>query len=133
MFLAAPLLHHFEFQVDGIGRKTDVAQLDTFQHALQLLEAVGEDVEALIAGRDLYAARNLLVEVSHHARDDERCRCVAVVAQAEEYGHSVEREYAFLIAHSMLHLFGYDHMEDDERKVMEDKQKDILERLQIYR
>ena len=56
-----------------------------------------------------------------------------VISQAEEYGHSVEREYAFLIAHSMLHLFGYDHMEDDERKVMEDKQKDILERLQIYR
>lgn len=56
-----------------------------------------------------------------------------VVAQAEEYGHSVEREYAFLIAHSMLHLFGYDHMEEDERKVMEEKQKEILEHLKILR
>lgn len=56
-----------------------------------------------------------------------------VIAQAEEYGHSVEREYAFLIAHSMLHLFGYDHMEDDERIVMETKQKEILEQLQILR
>lgn len=37
--------------------------------------------------------------------------------QAEEYGHSVEREFAFLIAHSMLHLLGYDHMEDEERLV----------------
>ena len=35
-----------------------------------------------------------------------------VFEQAEEYGHSLLREYAFLIAHSMLHLFGYDHMED---------------------
>ena len=41
-----------------------------------------------------------------------------VVEQAEEYGHTVEREYAFLIAHSMLHLLGYDHMEEEERAVM---------------
>lgn len=56
-----------------------------------------------------------------------------VIAQAEEYGHSIEREYAFLIAHSMLHLFGYDHMEEDERIIMEQKQKDILKKLQILR
>ena len=56
-----------------------------------------------------------------------------VIAQAEEYGHSIEREYAFLIAHSMLHLFGYDHMEDAERVVMEDMQKEILKQLQILR
>lgn len=56
-----------------------------------------------------------------------------IISQAEEYGHSVEREYAFLIAHSMLHLFGYDHMEDDERIVMEAKQQEILEQLQILR
>ena len=56
-----------------------------------------------------------------------------VIEQAEEYGHSIEREYAFLVAHSMLHLFGYDHMEEDERIVMEQKQSEILERLQILR
>ena len=56
-----------------------------------------------------------------------------VISQAEEYGHSVEREYAFLIAHSMLHLFGYDHVKEDERIVMEAKQKEILEQLQILR
>lgn len=56
-----------------------------------------------------------------------------VVSQAEEYGHSIEREYAFLIAHSMLHLFGYDHMEEQERLVMENKQREILEELQIVR
>lgn len=56
-----------------------------------------------------------------------------VIEQAEEYGHSIEREYAFLITHSMLHLFGYDHMEEAERIVMEAKQKEILEQLQILR
>lgn len=56
-----------------------------------------------------------------------------VIEQAKEYGHSIEREYAFLIAHSMLHLFGYDHMEEEERIEMETKQKEILEQLQILR
>ncbi|WP_461812728.1 rRNA maturation RNase YbeY [Faecalimonas sp.] len=56
-----------------------------------------------------------------------------VIAQAEEYGHTIKREYAFLIAHSMLHLLGYDHMEEQERLEMEKKQKEILEQLGITR
>ena len=56
-----------------------------------------------------------------------------VIAQAEEYGHEIKREYAFLIAHSMLHLFGYDHMEEEERKTMERMQNEILNALNIVR
>lgn len=56
-----------------------------------------------------------------------------VLSQSEEYGHSPRREYAFLIAHSMLHLMGYDHMEEEERLCMEAKQRDILDRLNILR
>ncbi|MDO4295284.1 MAG: rRNA maturation RNase YbeY [bacterium] len=52
-----------------------------------------------------------------------------VQEQAASYGHSQTRELAFLIAHSMLHLFGYDHMEDEERVVMERKQAEVLDRL----
>ena len=55
------------------------------------------------------------------------------VEQAEAYGHSVKREYAFLVAHSMLHLLGYDHMVDEERIVMEQKQEKALQQLQIGR
>ena len=51
-----------------------------------------------------------------------------VKEQALKYGHSESRELAFLVAHSMLHLFGYDHMEDEERRVMEGRQEEILER-----
>lgn len=46
--------------------------------------------------------------------------------QAEEYGHSLKRELAFLTAHSMLHLLGYDHMETDEEEEMNKKQNEIL-------
>lgn len=56
-----------------------------------------------------------------------------VLEQAEAYGHSAERELAFLAAHSMFHLFGYDHMEEAERRVMEDRQKVLLEQLGITR
>ena len=49
-----------------------------------------------------------------------------VMEQAEKYGHSRERELAFLLAHSMLHLCGYDHMDDAEREEMERRQDDIL-------
>lgn len=53
--------------------------------------------------------------------------------QAEAYGHSLKREFAFLVAHSLFHLCGYDHMEEDEAKVMESKQEAILQKLKITR
>lgn len=56
-----------------------------------------------------------------------------VIEQAEKYNHGVLREYAFLITHSMLHLFGYDHMDEVERENMEFKQDEILSRLNITR
>ncbi len=52
-----------------------------------------------------------------------------IIAQAEEYGHTRKRELAFLTCHSMLHLLGYDHMEEDERLEMEDLQKKILAKI----
>lgn len=55
------------------------------------------------------------------------------IVQAEEYGHSIEREIAFLTAHSMFHLFGYDHMEENERIIMEEKQNNVLDKLKITR
>lgn len=51
-----------------------------------------------------------------------------VYEQADNYNHSRTRELAFLVAHSMLHLFGYDHLEEDDRIEMEKKQEEILEK-----
>ncbi len=54
-------------------------------------------------------------------------------AQAEEYGHGITREFSFLIAHSVLHLIGYDHMEEADAKCMEEKQNQYLNELGITR
>lgn len=56
-----------------------------------------------------------------------------VKEQALEYGHSVKREFAFLILHSMLHLLGYDHMTEEEASLMESRQEAVLCALQITR
>ena len=56
-----------------------------------------------------------------------------VAAQAQEYGHSLLREFAFLTAHSMFHLCGYDHMTPQEAAIMERKQEEVLEQLKITR
>lgn len=56
-----------------------------------------------------------------------------VKEQAKQFGHSEKREFAFLTVHSLLHLCGYDHMEEKEAHVMEKKQEEILKKLGITR
>ena len=53
--------------------------------------------------------------------------------QAADYGHSVKREIAFLTVHGMLHLLGYDHMEEEDRIEMEAEQRFVMEKLGIPR
>lgn len=53
--------------------------------------------------------------------------------QAKEYGHSEIREFSFLVVHSMLHLFGYDHILEKDRMQMEEEQKKIMNMLGIQR
>ncbi len=53
--------------------------------------------------------------------------------QAEEYGHSFERELAFLTTHGMFHLLGYDHTDDAEEQLMVGKQEDVLEKMGLKR
>jgi len=53
--------------------------------------------------------------------------------QSKEYGHSFERELAFLISHGMYHLLGYDHMNEQDEKMMMAKQEKVLEKLGLKR
>ena len=56
-----------------------------------------------------------------------------VLSQSEEYKHSIKREFCFLFTHGLLHLLGYDHMEEDEEKEMFELQEKILSNLGIHR
>ena len=54
-------------------------------------------------------------------------------SQAEEYGHSLQREVGFLAVHSTLHLLGFDHMEEPYTSVMRSREKEILEKMELHR
>ena len=56
-----------------------------------------------------------------------------IIEQAKDFGHSLEREMAYLTVHSMLHLLGYDHMNDDEKSEMRSREKEIMKKLQIFK
>ena len=115
-------IHETNLEFRGIDRPTDVLSFPMLDY-----ETPGE-FDFLEERPDCFDP-----ETGELALGDIMISKEKVVAQAEEYGHSILREYAFLIAHSMLHLTGYDHMEEEERVVMEQKQKEIMERLNILR
>ena len=56
-----------------------------------------------------------------------------VEAQAEEYGHSFEREFAYMLVHGFYHLRGYDHIEKEDKKIMREKEERVLAKLNITR
>lgn len=56
-----------------------------------------------------------------------------VKEQAEEYGHSFERELSYMIAHGFYHLMGYDHIEEEDKKIMRPKEEKVLNDLKINR
>lgn len=53
--------------------------------------------------------------------------------QANEYGHSLYREIAYLTAHSMFHLMGYDHIGDNEKLIMREKEKEIMKKVKVFK
>ncbi len=107
----------------GIDRETDVLSFPNVDFEREGVFEIDEDAEADYFDPDTgeLILGDIMISV-------DRC-----LEQAESYGHSVKREFAFLVAHSMFHLCGYDHMEEAEAKVMEQKQEDILTGLGITR
>ncbi len=116
-------IHKLNLEMRGIDRATDVLSFPMLQFEApadflfseQYIDACKDpETGAVMLG-------DIVISVDH------------VRAQAKEYGHSEKREYAFLIVHSMLHLLGYDHMEEEERKQMETRQKELLLQMEIKR
>ena len=100
-------------QYRGKDRATDVISF--------ALEEMGED-EIEIIGADMpRVLGDIIISVD------------TAKAQAEEYGHSTNRELGFLALHGFLHLLGYDHMTEEDEKIMFSKQRDILEKYGLSR
>ncbi len=107
----------------GIDRETDVLSFPNLDFASEADFSIPEEREADYF--DLDTGELLLGDI---VLSVDRVR-----EQAKAYGHSEKREFAFLTAHSMLHLCGYDHMEESQAQVMERKQEEILAGLGITR
>ncbi|MBR3152990.1 MAG: rRNA maturation RNase YbeY [Clostridia bacterium] len=56
-----------------------------------------------------------------------------VEEQAKEYGHSFERELSYMVVHGFYHLMGYDHIEQEEKKAMREKEENVLEKINVIR
>jgi probable rRNA maturation factor len=111
MFTDDETIHEMNREYRGIDRPTDV---------LSFALEEGEE-EEIYGGPEENLLGDIIISVETATR------------QAEEYGHSVEREMAFLALHGMLHLLGYDHMEEEERQEMRAQEEAILASLGITR
>ena len=106
----------------ALDRATDVLSFPmAFYAAPADFDGLEEQDDVFDPETGEYMLGDIMISVDH------------VRAQAKEYGHSEKRELAFLTAHSMLHLMGYDHESDEERCEMEEKQEEILQHLGITR
>lgn len=116
-------IHEYNREYRGIDRETDVLSFPNLDFAAPGDFEIDEDQEADYFDPDTgeLILGDIIISVDR------------VAEQAASYGHSQKREFAFLVAHSMLHLSGYDHMESQEAAVMEEKQEKVLSSLGITR
>ena len=115
-------IHEINLQQRGIDRATDVLSFPMTQFpAAGEFDFLEEEMDSFDPDSGELMLGDIVISVDH------------VKVQSEEYGHSLLREFAFLVAHSIYHLIGYDHMTEAEAAVMEEKQKNILNDLHINR
>ena len=110
-------IHRINLEMRGVDRPTDVLSFPMFD--LTPGEHPSEEDADPATG---------LVPLGDMCISLERTR-----AQAEEFGHSLEREVLYLFVHSIYHLLGYDHMEEDEKREMRQKEEDVMARLGLTR
>ena len=114
-------VHRLNLEFRGIDRTTDVLSFPglDFEEPADFDGAI--EVSSFNPDNDCVMLGDIVINAQK------------VREQALEYGHSELREYSFLVAHSMLHLCGYDHMTPEEAEVMEKRQENVLQTLGITR
>lgn len=105
-FVGLDEIHQLNREYRGVDRPTDVLSFPQFEALDEEIPDVGE-----ICLGDVVICRDKAEE------------------QANEFGHSFERELVYLFTHSILHLLGYDHMEADEKRLMRAREEEIMEKI----
>lgn len=93
----------------GIDKVTDVLSFPQYENAVEI-------------GREKYVVLGDVVICLEKAK-----------SQAKEYGHTLEREILYLFTHSIFHLLGYDHMQEDEKSIMRTAEKYVMQKIQVYK
>ena len=116
-------IHHMNLEYRGIDRPTDVLSfpLVDYDEPGDFSIAEEHEMEYFNPETGELMLGDIIISVD------------TLLEQAEKYGHSEKRELSFLIAHSMFHLMGYDHMSPEEAHIMECKQEAVLDALDIRR
>ena len=109
-------IHKLNKEYRNVDRPTDVLSFPMFEK---------EELDEIIKEQK----KNILPEVL----GDIVISVEKVEEQAKEYGHSFEREFAYMLVHGFCHIIGYDHIEEDEKKIMREKEETILTKLHQIR
>ena len=107
-------------QYRNIDRPTDVLSFPMFEK-----EELNNFIEENLKNTDVNMQGDILGDVV--------ISIPKVYEQAEEYGHSFERELAYMVVHGFYHLMGYDHIKEEDKKIMRPKEEYILNKLNITR
>ncbi|WP_408605683.1 rRNA maturation RNase YbeY [Anaerocellum danielii] len=99
----------------NVNKETDVLSFPIFEFKN------GKLLEDIVIMEDEIPLGDIVISIEKAAQ------------QAKEFGHSLEREVAYLTVHSVLHLLGFDHIEEDDRKVMREYEEQILQSMGLTR
>lgn len=128
-------IHELNKQYRGIDRPTDVlsfALQEMGDDELEIIYDMEEDEES-DEEEDLPEDDSEMAEDEVEPLGDIIISIPTAIAQAEEYGHTVEREIGFLFIHGLLHLIGYDHSNEAEEQEMFSRQEQILNKAGLTR
>ena len=108
-------IHEINKQYRNVDRATDVLSFPMFEK---------EEIDNKIAQTD-FEHEDVLGDIVISIEQVEK--------QAKEYGHSFEREFAYMLVHGFYHLMGYDHIKEEDKVIMRPKEEKVLEKLGIRR